>query len=244
MAFLVSEYNFCFFAAPATGSTAVIVALQEAGIGAFWPAEDIVEDGRRIAPSKHSTLPQLRDAGIAEPVEPAIKVVGVRNMFSWYVAKFLRNRTSRMRNVKNKKSWIYDLPPDERDRYIEKLTRQSEMTFEEFLHDGLDRHDAIDVHEAFHLEMDVYLHQEALAGEFAAFGGAIGLPADIIIKPYNVTGAMPADRTYKDYYTQELVDYLYEKTAPFFARFPEYSFDGYDPARARPLQIERQVPTR
>lgn len=234
MAYISDEHRLAFFAAPATGSSAIIKCLADREIGQYWPEENIIENGRRLAPKKHSTLPQLEAAGIDGRIAGYVKAVGVRNMFSWHVAKYLRNRTSRQKNVKNKNSWIYrELTEVERDRYIKQMHEQMNMTFGEYLHSTLDRHDAIDIHQDFHDRMDVYIHQESLSDDFDRLAQKIGLPSDIRVPKFNVTGAMESGQTYRDFYSPDLVEYLYEKHAPFFARFPEYSFERYDEAIGR-----------
>lgn len=232
MAYISHEYRLAFFAAPATGSTAVISALKEAGIGELWPAKPIERDGERVVPAKHSTLDQLRAEGLAEPIEGYFKCVGVRNVFPWHVAKYLRNRTSRLRNVNNPNSWIHTLPEPQRQRYIANLQRQAEMSFSEFLHSRLDRQEPFDPQEDFRSDIDLFLHQEALAADFETVKARLGLPAGIALHPANVTGAMKSDESYRDYYDDVLIARVYEMHHPFFERFPEYSFDGLDPARS------------
>ena len=234
MAYISDEHRFAYFAAPATGSSAVIKALADAGIGQYWPEADVIDDDRRVAPVKHTTLPQLKDAALSGRIEGYVRAVGTRNVFSWHVAKFLRNKTKRQRTIRNKKSWVYtELTAFERARYIEHIEGQKDMSFAEYLRSLLDDRSPIDHHAAFHADMDVYLHQERLRKEFNVFARRVGLPPELRVTPFNVTGAMEEDETYRDYYTPELVDLVYEKNAPFFETFPEYSFEGYDPSKAR-----------
>jgi hypothetical protein len=228
MAYISREFGFAFFAAPATGSSAVIKALQDAGIGEFVPAQDIESDGKLVVSSKHSTLHQLHDAGLAEAIEGLTKVVGVRNLFSWYVAKYLRNTKRRLQSVNNKNSFIHRLPEVDKIAYIERLKRHAAMTFAEFLEEKVGRRQSRDPHGRFQRKMDVYLHQERLDADFRVFAEQAGLPPGIAIKPFGVTGAMEQGKTYRDYYTPQLIDMVYEKDAVFFQRFPEYSFDGLD----------------
>lgn len=228
MAYISTDCGFAFFAAPATGSSAVLNALQEAKIGEYWPRADIIEDGRRIVRKKHSTLDDLKAANLDGRIEGLLKVVGTRNIFSFFVAKYLRNKTTRLDNVENEKSWIHRLPEAERIPYIARLRRQSLMSFEEVLRHRFRNQKRGWGNARFYKGMDVFLHQEALAEEFSEFGRRIGLPVAVEIKPYGVTGAMTEHETYKDFYTPELVDLIYDRCGEFFELFPEYSFDGLD----------------
>lgn len=233
MAFVSHEHRLAFFAAPATGSSAVIRMFLDQGIGEYLPKEDIVEDGKRITPSKHSTIRQLKASGLHRQIQGYFKVVGVRNPFSWYVAVYLRNRTSRMRNVANKRSWIYKLPDEERDRYIERLKEQSEMSFPQFLRGLLGHHHAVSPQAEYHRQMDFFLHQERLAEDFEVVKERTGLPADLEVPLFNVTGAMEEGQDYRDFYTPKLIRYVHKKNRPFFRKFPEYEFEGLKPgARA------------
>lgn len=231
MAYISEEYRFAFFAAPATGSSAVIRALETAGIGEFWPPADIIECDKRVVKKKHSTLGQLRAVGLDAKVDGLLKCVGVRNVFSWYVAKFLRNRTSRMKNVKNKNSWIYRLPAAEREAYIVRLKKHSIMSFSEFVHHKLDRHERLDVYGGHHIGMDVYLHQEEMDMEFATLCSNLRLPSNVKLEHINVTNALKDGQSYRDFYTHDLITLVYDKNRQFFDWFPEYSFEGFDRRR-------------
>jgi len=226
MAFVSHEHKLAFFAAPATGSSAIIRMFLDHGIGEYWPKEDVIEDDKRITPSKHSTIRQLKAGGLVAPIKDYFKFVGVRNPFSWYVAVYLRNRTSRMKNINNKSSWIYTLPEAERDRYIERLRQQFEMTFPEYLRHLLDHHRRVNFQAEYHRKMDFYVHQERLAEDFEVVKRRTGLPAEMSVPLFNVTGAMEEGKDYRDFYTPKLINYVYRKNRPFFIRFPEYEFEG------------------
>ena len=49
------------------------------------------------------------------------RILGVRNPFSFHVAKYLRNKTKRLQSISNPNSWINKLPDEERDRYIREM---------------------------------------------------------------------------------------------------------------------------
>ena len=238
MVYVSDQYRLAFFAAPATGSTAVINTLQNAGIGRFLPETNLVRDGKRIAPRKHTTIEQMRDAGLYSEIEDHMHVVGLRNPFSWFVAKHLRNRTKRMRNVENRNSWIHDLPKKERESYIANIRRQAEMPFDKFLKSTLGRRQPHDPQVHFHQGMHFYLHQEALAEDFSELVRRLGLPEGLALETHNVTGAMKKGETYHDFYDDDLVRLVYEKNAPFFDQFPEYSFKGYDASRVREQEAQ------
>jgi hypothetical protein len=101
MAYVSHEYRFLFLSAPATGSSAIIKALQNQSIGSFHPAEDLVQGGNRLAPRKHTSVVQLEEHGLLAGIADYYRFVGVRNPFSWYVAKYLRNKTIRLKQAES-----------------------------------------------------------------------------------------------------------------------------------------------
>lgn len=225
MAYVSHEHRFLFLAAPATGSSAVIKALSEGGIGEWYPAEDIRSGDRRITPRKHSTLEELQAGGLLDAVSGYRKAVGVRNVFSWYVAKYLRNRTERLKQVENQNSWINRLPEVERSRYTKNIRRQAAMSFEQFLRHQLQKRSHFDPQSHFHHDIDYYIHQESMDRDFSRLAEDIGLPVRSV-PPFNVTGAMKDGQSYRDFYTAPLVNLVFSKCSLFFERFPEYDFDG------------------
>ena len=68
MAYISRDFKFMFLSAPATGSSAIIKALSDNGIGEYYPPADIVADGKRLAPKKHTSVVQLEDQGLLEAV--------------------------------------------------------------------------------------------------------------------------------------------------------------------------------
>jgi hypothetical protein len=78
-----------------------------------------------------------------------------------------------------------------------------------------------------------FIHQETLSEDLKRLGTLVGLPVDLVVPEYNVTKAMDENKTYKDYYDDELIALVYEKNAPFFDRFLEYSFEGLDESKIR-----------
>lgn len=230
MAYVSHEHRFIFFAAPATGSSAIIKALEMANIGEYWPKEHLVKGGKRVTPKKHSTLAQLEAGDLLKPVADYYKVVGVRNVYAWFVARYLRNKTTRQSNIQNKKSWIYDLPDVDRERTIRNLRRQASMSFEEFLTEALGKPQPFDPHNAFHEGMDLYIHQESMDEDFLTFRDKVGLPQSVVVPQFNVTGAMRDGKTYRDFYDEELIERVQQCCKPFFEHFPEYGFDGLQSA--------------
>jgi len=235
MAYISDENEFLFFAAPATGSTAVIEALSKAGIGHYLPSENLVKDGRLLVPRKHSTMRELEDHGLLGVERSAYcKVVGVRNPFSFHVAKYLRNTRQRVKQLENPRSWINRLPSEARDRASRQLRRQAQMTFEQYLHDLLDRLEQPTAVQAHFLEgMDFYIHQEDSSADFDRFCELTGTNAAGKLRRVNVSGLMADGKTYRDFYSSELIDLVYAQNAPSFDRFPEYSFEGFSPSESR-----------
>lgn len=226
VAYISREYKFLFLSAPATGSSAVIRSFEEKEIGEYYPADDIVEDGKRVAPRKHTSIRQLEISGLLAPVADYFRFVGIRNPFSWHVAKYLRNKVTRSKQARDPKSWINKLPEVDKKRYIAQLRRQEKMTFEEFIFSSLEKKQPFAPQADFHIGMDFFLHQERLEKDMDEVKARLQLPADLSVPLFNVTNAMEEDKTYRDFYDERLVDLVYEKNKPFFDRFPEYSFDG------------------
>jgi hypothetical protein len=233
MAYASDEYEFLFFAAPATGSTAVISAFEDAGIGRYLPEESIERDGRLVVDRKHCTLADLEEHGLVDDrVRDYLKFVGVRNPFSFYVAKYLRDTRVRLRQLDSKTSFIARLPEKQRERTRRRLTRQAEMSFDEYLRYTLSRKSGPGSAQAhFHDGMDVFVHQEALAEDLASLCARLGIDG-LDLDQVNVTGAMPGGKSYRDFYSDELVELVYEANADFFRRFPEYSFAGLNAERS------------
>lgn len=228
MAYISRDFKFMFLSAPATGSSAIIKALSDNGIGEYYPPADIVADGKRLAPKKHTSVVQLEDQGLLEAVNSYYRFVGIRNPFSWHVAKYLRNRVTRAKQADNPNSWINKLPQADRDRYVRQLKRQLKMTFPEFLESSVAGKDAFEPQADFHVGIDLYIHQERMDEDFERLKRDVGLPAEITVPRFNVTNAMGKDESYKDFYTPDLIALVYKANAPFFERFPEYSFEGLE----------------
>lgn len=226
VAYISKEYKFLYLSAPATGSSAVIRSFESIGIGEYYPAADIVEGGKRVAPRKHTSVRQMEESGLLAPVANYFRFVGIRNPFSWHVAKYLRNKVTRTKQAEDPKSWISKLPEDDRKRYVAQLKRQEKMTFEEFIISALGKKEPFAPQADFHIDVDFFLHQERLDEDMNEVKCKLKLPADLSVPKFNVTNAMEKDKTYRDFYDANLVALVYEKNEPFFRKFPEYSFDG------------------
>ena len=222
MAYISDKYEFVFFSADATGSTAIIKSLADNDIGRLVPPENIVKNGVRIAPAKHTTVQQLRNINMLEGKEHYKKVAGIRNPFSWHVAKYLRNTTSRYKAIGNPNSWINKLPKAERERYVGEIKRQASETFKEYLQRHFKGKDPYELQAGFHEDVDIFIHQETLDIDFEAFKISVGLPSNIKVPKFNLTNAMPSQKTYADYFDDELVELIYHYHQPFFQKFPEY----------------------
>lgn len=232
MAWVSHEHRLVFFAAPATGSTAIIRAFEKAGIGEAYPPETLVKGDRTITRSKHSTVRELKAGGLYSPVAGYFKCVGVRSVYPWFVARYLRNTTKRLKIVRKNRGFVRRMPEADRRRYVEQIKKQAEMTFGEFLHERLDRRKAVHPQKRYHEGMDFFIHQESMDEDFAELVRRAGLPAGLKVPLTNVTGAMDEGRTWRDFYDAELTELVRQKCAPFFRQFPEYGFDGLDAAQA------------
>jgi hypothetical protein len=234
MVYVWRERKLIYLAAPATGSTAFVEHLKKNGAGSYVPAEDLIRDGRRIVPSKHSTIAEMRKGGLWEnEFDSYTKVTGIRNPFSWYVAVYIRNRTRRAKQVNNRKSFINQLPEEDRIRYVQKIKTTVNQTFDEFLRESLDRPQPFELQAGYHEEVDEFLHQEILAGDARRLLEKIGAELQGRVQEFNVTGPRRDMDKYREYYTPELIDLVYAMNKPYFDRFPEYSFEGLDKKRLR-----------
>lgn len=240
MAYISHEYGFIFFAAPATGSTAVLEALERAGIGEYLPQERVVRDGEMIVRRKHSTLAELETAALLdEKSAEYLKVVGVRNPFSFHVAKYLRDAGKRLQELEDPSSWINELPAENRKRAEARIRRIAEMSFEEYLRDFLDRPRGPFAVQAHFLDgMDLFIHQEDLSRDFDRFCDLVGVEAVGTLERVNVTSSPVAGRSYRDHYTPDLIELVEKRNGPSFDLFPEYSFEGYDTSKARSTALE------
>lgn len=222
-------HRLIYFAAPATGSTAVRKLLVRQEIGDDLLAKNVVVDGKVLIRAEHSTYADAYRVGlITERMERYLRVCNVRNVFALYVAKYLRYQTKRREQAADENSWINKLPKTERRKQLANIERALNETFEEYLTDFLGDRPAFDPHRAYHRPCHVFLHQEMLADDFAWLVERKPLPIEGGLRRDNVTGAMPEGKTYHDYYSDALRKRVEAQNAPFFARFPEYSFDGMD----------------
>ncbi|WP_412507130.1 hypothetical protein [Roseovarius sp. SYSU LYC5161] len=237
MPFLSREHEFLFYSAPATGSTAIIDALFSGIGGEYYPETDIVSGNTRITPRKHATPQQMRDGGLMTPEILDFKtMVGVRNPFSFHVAKYLRNKTKRAQQIQNENSWINKLPKGDRDRYVRRIQSQISMSFSEYLRSEFRRYDqpmAVQAHFLDDGRIDFFIHQENISDDLERILAEIGIAEKVAVAKKNVTGALKNDQTYHDFYDEELKALVYEWNAPSFELFPEYSFEGFDPDKIR-----------
>ena len=229
MAWVSFEHRFVFIAAPGTASTAIIAAFKENGIGQEWPETEIVKDGRRITPQKHASIEELKRGGVFDPLSGFTVLTGVRNMYAWRVAVYLRNRTKRMEEIADPSSWISKLPKFDKQKAIANIRRDAGMSFGQSVREYFDRHvDGVNVHQKFHNEADIFLHQETLDTDFDLIRDKFGLPKTLKVQRVGVTNALKDGKTYKDFYDGPLREYFYQKNKPFFDLFPEYTFEGID----------------
>ena len=227
-------HRLIYFSAPATGCTAVEKTLVEREIGDDLLAKNLVMDGKVLLRAKHSTYADIYRFGlVTERMERYLRVCNVRNVFALYVAKYLRYQTKRKQQAENPRSWINKLPREARLRELENIERALNGTFEEYLTEFLGDRPPFDPHRAYHRPCHVFLHQETLSRDFAWLCEALGLPIEDELRVRNVTGAMPEGKTFRDYYTDALRRRVEEQNAPFFERFPEYSFEKIDKKMAR-----------
>ena len=234
MPYVSHEYRFIFFAAPATGSTAVIKGFSDRGIGEYYPLEDLVVDGKRVAPRKHATPNQMLESGLMTgELLDYTRILGIRNPFSFHVAKYLRNKTKRLQSINNPNSWINKLPDEERERYTRNITRQSKMTFGQYLHQQFSKLEEPEaVQSNFHTGIDYFLHQESLSSDVEVISTILGIEPPIQIELVNVTNAMPEKQSYHDYYDEDLIQSVMKWNSPSFELFPEYDFEGFNPEKS------------
>lgn len=198
--------------------------------------EDIVKDGIRLVPRKHSTPRQMEKGGLLDDIIKAYyKIVGIRNPFSFHLAKYLRNRTRRLKQIDNKNSWINKLPEKDKLRYVNTIRKQANMSFEQYLRDMFAKYKLPkSVQEEMHTEIDFFIHQESINDDLACLCQKLKIEPRVEAGLVNITNAIPEDKTYRDYYTDELIELVYKWNKPSFERFPEYDFDGFHPDRCAP----------
>lgn len=222
-------HRLIYFEAPATGCTAVEKALVHHEVGDVLLSKNVVVDGKVLIRAKHSSYADIYRFGlVTERMERYLRVCNVRNVFALYVAKYLRYQTKRRVQAEDEDSYINKLPKAARRRELENIDRALNGTFEDYLTDFLGERAPFDPHRRYHRPCHVFLHQEVLSDDFAWLCERLPLPIDSALEQRNVTGAMPEGKTYHDYYTDALRRRVEAQNAPFFARFPEYAFDGLD----------------
>jgi len=230
MPYISHEYQFLFYSAPATGSTAVIDAFQKREIGEYYPLNNIIENDKRVVPRKHATPQQMEEYDLlSDEIQEYFHFVGVRNPFSFHVAKYLRNKTRRMNNLKNPKSWINKLPDKERERYAYRIRKSAKQSFSQYLvteFKKLSEPKAVQQH--FHKGINRFIHQENMNEDLQQVCEILGIEPVVSTEKVNVTNAMKSGETYHDYYDEEAIDLVNKWNAPSFELFPEYSFEGFN----------------
>lgn len=215
-------FNYLFLFAPGTGSTAVGVALREHCAGSWLPDDD------RANTFKHSTLGELVKAGLLtrEQIAGYYKIVGVRNPFDWYVADYVRWREKwpqmyaekyldnpDRHEARQTYGWLHG----RRSRRGMRLARK--RPFAEWLRKQLDPGRPRELQEKFHQDIQFFLRQEHMDEDFEKLKRELGLPAQARVSVVNRTEQRDPDLHYRDYYTPDLADLVYQAYRPSFDRF-------------------------
>jgi len=227
--------------APRTGCTAIgeRVLIPELD-GEYLPADDILApDGSVAAAKKHSTLAELRRAGLLNAAESSSLFVftTVRNPFDSLVSQYVKMRTSYAPLLDDPDSFVQRDPS-----YRTQMVRASEMTFPEWVHERyVGRHlyqlkrrptwrapmpwllrgwvGPRHMYAGFLEGADQVMRFERLQGDFDLALAHLGLPPHEI-PPWNVTEAKGDYRELYDDATRALVAHVF---APDLQRFG-YSF--------------------
>jgi hypothetical protein len=215
-------FNYLFLFAPGTGSTAVGAALREHCEGAWLPDDD------RANSFKHATLDELLEAGLLSPraIAGYYKIVGIRNPFDWYVADYVRWRekwpqvyeTGYRRNpdrdeARRTYGWLHARASRRRMRLARKIP------FADWVARELDPSNPRDFQGKFHRDVQFFLRQEFMDEDFERLKRELGLPGAARVSVVNRTEQRDTGVHYRDYYTPDLVDLVYQTYRPFFERF-------------------------
>ena len=160
-------------AAPGTGSTALLEALQRQRDVVAVPARPV--EG---VDTKHGTVRQLVEAGALGPDHGLRIVTTTRNPFDFYVAEYERTRTRWVHELRDPTSWVHSVPGAV-DRIVDAVT----MDFDTWVSRAVGSPPEPRRINAGHVaEADVVLRMEHLEQDLHEL---LGL--DLLVPPTNVT---------------------------------------------------------
>lgn len=240
MAIISRERGYLFLMAPRTGCTAIgeRVLIQSLG-GAYLPADDILDGGGTVvAAKKHSTLDDLRRAGLVTDAEARSLLVftTVRNPFDSLVSQYVKMRTSYAPLLHDPGSFVQRDPV-----YRASMQQAQHLTFADWVAARyVSRHPRQlarrptwhaparwlrrgwagprHMYAGFLRGADHVMRFEHLQHDFDEVLARLGLPAHEI-PPWNITEAKGDYRSYYDDRTRAIVAHVF---APDLRRF------GYD----------------
>lgn len=146
MAVLSRSLSYLYVMAPRTGCTAVGDVLCKEREGWWFPEEDILnEDGDIAVPRKHTTVPQLVDAGLLERKELKELFVfsSVRNPFDSLVSLWVKKRTSYQPLLDDPDSFVNQTPGFAEDMEFvvdHTFSEWIERQYADLVGDGRQRH--------------------------------------------------------------------------------------------------------
>lgn len=197
-------------AAPGTGSTSLIEAVDRLDGAQVIPQGDVVVDAVTVVDQKHATIAELVAAGLFEPPPGTRIVTTVRNPFDFWPSEWERTRHRWVRELRDRESWVY-----RQQGMVERIVDAVELDFPTWVVRALD--DDLRAGRSHHLndghvrEADVVLRMEHLAQDLT---GVLGI--DLVVGHVNRTDDR---RPYWQYYDRPARDAVEAVHGPTLERF-------------------------
>ena len=120
-------------AAPGTGSTSLIDAVDRIEGSRVVPAADVVISGMTVVDQKHGTVAELVAADLFDPPPGTRIVTTVRNPFDFWSSEWERTRRRWVRELRDRDSWVY-----RQDGMVDRIVDAIEMDFSAWVLHALD----------------------------------------------------------------------------------------------------------
>lgn len=199
MAVLSKRHRYLFIMAPRTGCTALSVHLVKNLEGAWFPPEDLKDgQGQVIAERKHSTLAQLRRAGLVdqERIDQLLVFTSVRNPFDSLVSLHAKLTNQYVPLLDDPDAFIHRKP-----KMLEDLHFARDHSFSEWIvwkYGSLEADPSRHLYGGFIHGVDRIMRFERLQHDFDEVMAEVGVTEGTEIPVLNVTEGRP--ESYRDQY--------------------------------------------
>ena len=217
MAIISREHGYLFILNPRTGCTAIANGALIPHLGGEWlPPSDVRGgDGALLAPQKHTTVAQLRRAGLItdEQLRDLFVLVGVRNPFDSLVSLYEKIRQNYVRHFDDPTHWMHNNP-----RQVRLMKVAAEDGFNAWVRAKYPRakvRKPLMFQAPFMEAADFFIRLEQLQEDFSEAMTKVGL-SGVEVPRINTT---KRERDYRPFYDRRSRRRIERVFAPSFARF-------------------------